>query len=210
MRSLQEVSRPHLEGKEDPTVAYLPLASLLAEKWLEPTERAFRGLARVEVIDADKMDLPEMESVIRRADLAYIPDGNAFLRSHRLYASRLIPYLRQKVQRGLPVVAFGAGAVACGPNVLTSMDLNMVPTAHFDGLQATPFSIHAHYEEGVERDNWLAEYHTFHDNAVIMLEDGAYLKIEGKAAALVRGNAWCWRPGSEKERLTVGKSISAN
>ena len=35
LRNIIEVSRPYLEDKDEATVAYLPLASLYAEKWLE-------------------------------------------------------------------------------------------------------------------------------------------------------------------------------
>jgi len=40
----------------------------------------------------------------------------------------------EESKNGLPAVAFSAGVVVCGPNVLTSNDLNPVPTMHFDGL----------------------------------------------------------------------------
>lgn len=205
-----EACRAVLRGRADATVAYLPLASLFMEKWLDQTEKAFKGLARIEIINSDTMDLPEMEGILRRAALAYIPGGNTFLLGHRLHISRLMPYLRKKVQSGLPVVAFSAGAIVCGPNILTSNDLNMVPTPYFDGLKLTPFNFNVHYVDEALRDDWLAEYHSFHDNPVIMLEDGAYVRIEGKATTLVRGDAWCWRPGKQKERLTAGQVVAPN
>jgi len=63
-----------------------------------------------------------------------------------------------------------------------------------------------HYADTTERDDWLVEYHSFHDNPVIMLEDGAYIRIAGKTTALVRGDAWCWRAGRDKVRLAPGGS----
>jgi hypothetical protein len=108
------------------------------------------------------------------------------------------------------VVAVGAGAIACGPNVLTSDDLNLVGTPHFTGLAVTPFNLHVHYVDEVQRDAWLAPYHTFHDNAVILLEDGAHLKMQGRSTTLVHGEGWCLRPGREKERLSIGEPISVN
>lgn len=205
-----EACRLCLRDRTDATVAYLPLASLFAEKWLDQTRKSFKGLARIQPVNTETMELAEMESVLRRASLAYIPGGNAFLLNHRLQVSRLLPYLSRKIQNGLPVVAFSAGTVVCGPNVLTSNDLNMVPTPHFNGLNVTSFSFNVHYVDTAERDDWLADYHSFHDNPVIMLEDGAYLKIHGKAATLVQGSAWCWRAGRDKEKLAVGESISVS
>jgi hypothetical protein len=37
-----EACRPYLEDKDDPVVAYLPLASLYAEKWLGLSKRTPR------------------------------------------------------------------------------------------------------------------------------------------------------------------------
>ena len=209
IRWIVEACRPYLEGKSAATVAYLSLASLSAEKWLEQTEKSFKGLARIEMINTETMDLPEMEAILRRAALAYIPGGNTFLLNHRLHVSRLMTYLRKKIQAGLPVAAFSAGTVLCGPDILTSSDLNMVDTPHFDGLNVTPFNFHVNYEDEIARDNWLIEYHVFHDHPIIMLEDGAYIKIAGKTTTLVRGEAWIWRTGQEKERLKVGELVAA-
>jgi peptidase E len=121
--------------------------------------------------------------------------------------SRLFPSLRRKIEGGLPLAAFSAGTVLCGPNILTTNDLNMVPTTHFDGLNLTPFNFNVHYADDVQRDNWLIEYQIFHDNPILMLEDGAYVRVSGKAVTLVRGGAWLWRAGQEKERLKAGKQI---
>lgn len=209
IRWVLDACRACLKGKRDARVAYLPLASLVTDKWVEPTRKAFKDLAAIDPLNTETMELAGMEAVLRRAALVYIPGGNAYLLNHRLHISRLLPYLSRKISAGLPVVAFSAGTVVCGPNILTSNDLNMVPTIHLNGLNVTPFNFNVHYTDTAERDEWLAEYHTFHDNPVIMLEDGAYVKIHGKAATLVQGSGWCWRPAHEKVRLAVGEPISA-
>ena len=67
-----------------------------------------------------------MEAILRRAAAVYIPGGNTFLLNHRLHAGGLLPYLRKKIQTGLPVAAFSAGTILCGPNILTSKDMNTV------------------------------------------------------------------------------------
>lgn len=202
-----EACRPYLEQRTDPTVAYLPQGSLFAEQWLDRTQKSFKGLARIELVNTESMELVEMQAILRRAVLAYIPGGNTFLLNHRLHASRLLPTLRQKVLNGLPVVAFSAGSVVCGPNILTSNDLNMVPTAAFDSLNLSSFNLNVHYVDEAARDNWLIDYHGFHDNPVVMLEDEAYLKIEGRATTLVRGAAWLWRAREEKQKLKAGEIV---
>ena len=211
IRWVIEASRPHLGGKSEPTVAFLPQAWLNVNHWLDYTVRSFDKLARVELIDTEQMDVPSMEAIIRRAHVVYISGGNTFLLNHRLQISGLMPYLRKKVQAGLPVVGFSAGMIVCGPNILTANDLNSVGTTHFNGLDVSPFNFFAHYISNSygdsEHDGWLSEYHTFHDNAVVMLSDGAYIRVDGKKTTLVRGDAWILRRGAEKEKLEEGKLI---
>ncbi len=212
IRYILEASRPYLEGKPDATVAYLPLASLYVERWEESTEGAFKSLARLETINAETMSLTQMEDIIRRASLVYIPGGNTFLLNHRLHISRLMLFLRKKVQAGLPVVAFSAGTVLCGPNILTANDMNTVSTSFFEGLNVTPFNFFPHYAADAYgqsvQDEWLGDYQFFHDNPVIILSDGAYVKVDGKKTTLVRGEAWILRKDQEKERLEEGKLIT--
>ncbi len=152
-----------------------------------------------------------MEAILRRAAAVYIPGGNTFLLNHRLHAGGLLPYLRKKILAGLPVAAFSAGTILCGPNILTSKDMNTVETTHFDGLNLIPFNFFVHYGEdaylGAIHDDWLADYHVFHENPVIILADGAYVKVEGRKTQLVRGDAWLLRKGQEKEKIVAGKML---
>jgi peptidase E len=119
--------------------------------------------------------------------------------------------LKKKIQSGLPLIGFSAGSILCGPNILTSTDMNTVQTNFFDGLNATPFNFFAHYPLDAHGqsvwDAWLGDYPFFHDNPVIMLCDGAYVKVAGKKTTLVCGEAWILRKDSEKEKLEEGESI---
>lgn len=212
IRYIIEASRPYLEGKSDAILAYLPLASLYIERWQEYTENSFKGLARLETINTETMSLPQMEDIVRRAALVFIPGGNTFLLNHRLHISRLMTFLRKKVQTGLPVVAFSAGTILCGPNILTSKDMNTVATSYFEGLNAMPFNFSPHYPLDAYgqsvKDEWLADYHFFHDNPVVMISDGAYVRVNGKKTTLVHGEAWIMRKGMEKEKLEEAKLIA--
>jgi len=212
IRYVIKASRPYLEGRDDPVVAYMPFASLYAEKWLEYNKTAFNGLARLIEINAELMTQKEIENIIREAALVYITGGNTFLLNHRLHTSGILPYLKKKIQNGLPVVGVSAGMIVCGPNVLTSKDMNTVGTAHFNGLNVSPFNFFAHYALDAYgqsvHDDWLSDYHFFHDNPVIMLCDNAYVKTDGKKTTLVRGEAWILRKDSEKERLEEGNLIT--
>jgi len=212
IRYIIEASRPYLEAKDEPTVAFMPLASLYAERWLEFNEEAFESLARLETVNTELMTQKEIEDILRRASLVYVPGGNTFLLNHRLHISGVLPYLRKKIQTGLPFIGFSAGTILCGPNILTAKDLNTVETPHFDSLNVIPFNFLTHYaDDGYGQsvhDAWVEDYYFFHDNPVILLSDGAYVKVDGKKTTLVRGNAWILRKGEEKERLEQGKVIT--
>ncbi len=206
LRDILEACRPHLERKSEPLLAYLPLGSL-SMRWQAFTESTFKGLARLETVNTETMTFAEMEDILRRAHVVYIPGGNTFLLAHRLHGSQLLSYLRKKIQAGLPLVAFSAGAILCGPNILTSQDMNLVELSHFSGLNLLPFNLHVHYSDDFDQDDWLSDYHVFQPNPVILLEDGAYLRAEGKKLRLARGDAWILRKGQEKEKLAVGSEI---
>jgi len=212
IRWVVDACRPYLEDDGSSTIAFLPQAWLNVNHWSDYTTKSFDKLATVELIDTERMELSRIESIIRKAHVVYISGGNTFLLNHRLHVSGLMPYLRKKVQAGLPVIGFSAGAIVCGPNILTANDMNSVETTHFDGLKATPFNFFAHYDaddygQSMNHDGWLSDYHSFQDNPVIMLRDGAYVKVDGKKTTLVRGDAWILRRDSEKEKLSVGEPI---
>jgi dipeptidase E len=212
LRYVIEASRPYLEHKDDPVVAYLPLASLYAERWLGVNESAFKGLAQIKEVNAELMTQKEIENILREAALVYITGGNTFLLNHRLHISGVMPYLKKKIQNGLPLVGVSAGMILCGPNILTSKDMNTVETPHFEGLNLVPFNFFAHYADDSYgqsvQDDWLGDYYFFHDNPVILLSDGGYIKMDGKKTTLVRGEAWILRQEAEKERLDPGKQIN--
>ena len=212
LRHVIEASKPYLENKEGPVVAYIPLTSLYAEKWHRLNQEAFEDLGQLVEINAELMTQREIENVIRDAALVYITGGNTFLLNHRLHASGVMPYLKKKVQNGLPVVCVSAGMILCGPNILTSRDMNTVETISFTGLHASPFNFLAHYPKDAYGqsviDDWLRDYHFFHDNPVIMACDDAYIKMEGRKTLLARGEAYILRKDEEKERVDEGIVIN--
>lgn len=212
IRYIVEACRPYLERKDDPVLAFMPLAFLDGEKWLDYTVAQFKGLAQVRIINTERMPQKEIEAILRECAAAYISGGNTFLLNHRLHVSGIMPFLKKKVQAGLPVVGFSAGAVLCGPNILTANDMNSVQTQHFTGLDATPFNFFPHYPLDAHgqsvQDDWLSDYHPFHDNPVVMMCDGAYVKSEKGGTILVRGEAYILRKDAEKERLEEGRIIT--
>jgi dipeptidase E len=211
IRYILEAARPYLTAQADPIVAYLPAASPVYN-WLDYTEKAFAGLAEIAYIDTETMPLADVETIFDRAGAGYISGGNTFLLNHRLHQSGVFDLLRQRALGGMPVIGFSAGATICGPNILTSNDMNMCATIHFDGLNLTPFNFSVHYpsDEAThdEWDEWLSEYHLYHDNPILALDDDAYLRIDDDKTVLVRGGGWLLAKGEKPRSITLGRPIN--
>ena len=205
-----EASRPYLATRSNPTVAYLPAAAV-GHNWLDYTEKAFKDLAAITLIDVETMTQADIESILNRAAVIYISGGNTFLLNHRLHQRGVIHLLRQKIVDGLPLVAFSAGTTICGPNVLTSNDMNMCETTFLSSLSLTPFNFSVHYPADeptrAERDEWLQEYHAFHSNSILALEDGAYLRIQTSGTVAVRGNCWLLARGQARQKVDIGAPL---
>ncbi len=75
IRAILDACRPYLAGKSASRVAYLPLASLYAERWQEQTEEAFRGLARLDTVNAELMTQAEIEENFAGRPRSLFPAG---------------------------------------------------------------------------------------------------------------------------------------
>lgn len=208
LRDIVDASRPFLRGRSEPTIAYIPAASV-GEKYVGTAKVAFKGLAKVEHLDVERDKPEKIEAALDSAALVYIPGGNTYLLGYRLHKAGLIESIRERVLDGLPLVAFSAGAVLCGPNILTTNDMNCCASTSFSGLALTPFNFNVHYpqvegEHRELRDDRLWEYHSFYDNPVLALEDDAHIRVSDGVTELVRGNCWLFEPGKTRKRLEVG------
>lgn len=187
-------ARQILEGRNEPVIAYLPVAAV-ERHFVRETKAAFHGLAEVRAIKPEIHSAVHIRSVLDHATLLYIPGGNTYLAARRLHITGLMNDVRDRLLNGLPLVAFSAGAVLCGVDILTSNDINECGCTNFTGLGLVPFNINVHYppDEGEERrmrDNRLNTYATEHARCVLALEDGAYVLIEDGSVKVVRGSVW--------------------
>src|SRR5262245_42627506 len=121
-----------LERAASPTVAYLPAASV-GDSYVGLTKVVFKGLGTVAHIDVEKHSRKRVDAALDRATVLYMPGGNTYLLSQRLYRASMVEPIRERVRAGLPLVAFSAGAVICGPNMLTTNDMNVCACTDFGG-----------------------------------------------------------------------------
>ncbi len=188
-------------------LCYLPWANRV-ERYLEFTRQAFAGLAEIEILDPDTCTPQEARRAFGRSAAVYIPGGNTYLLNHRLQASGVAETLRRLAQADLPIIGFSAGALVCGPNLLTTHDINMLPTTHFNCLGLLTWNIVAHYPLDAagqaHEDDWLGDYQALHTNPILALADGAGAVVQGSRLRLDFGQAWRLLPG-EKASLPVGQ-----
>ncbi len=209
LRDIISQCRRLLRGQKDPVVAYLPAASV-GDQQVEKTQAAFQGVARVVTIDPDQARPEEVKEALDQASLLYVPGGNTYVLSQRLHRKRLVEPIKERIQSGLPLVAFSAGTVFCGQNILTANSLNACGCTKFAGLGLVPYNFNVHYpsqdgEARKVRDSGLAEYHAFHQNPVLALEEDAHLRVTDEGVELVRGGAWLFQRGQKKVKLKVGR-----
>ncbi len=201
---------PLLANQPHPTVAYLPAAAV-GDRWIAFTADAFKDLAPIVPLDTD-MTPSELNQSLNHATVLYIPGGNTFLLQHRLQSHHLLPVVQQHVRAGLPLLAFSAGAMLCGPNILTTNDMNICASTTFAGLALTAFNFNVHFPstDGVEqglRDDRVWEYLQFHTNPVLALEDDAYITVRDTTVELIRGTCWRFDPGQDRRGVGIGPIV---
>jgi dipeptidase E len=201
IRYILEACRPYLEAQTHPRVAFMQWASVNND-WLPYTRQDFSELASVDALDPDPTCLEKNEQILDRCRVVYISGGNTYLLNHRLHESKLYTSLQQRALAGLPIVGFSAGAILCGPNILTTHDINLIPSHHFDSLNLLPYNVVAHYPSNdaqrEDEDDWLSDYQAHHANPILTLEDGAYVRFDGQGLKVVRGSAWILEAGGRR------------
>jgi dipeptidase E len=211
LQDIVAASKPYLVVRTHPVILYLPAAgATLNSEYVDVTRTAFENLAEVEILDLTQpIPLVDLESALERATVLYIPGGNTYLLLDRLYRSRAFSLIQARVQAGMPLVGFSAGMTICGENILTTNDNNDCGSTKFTGLGFTKYNFVAHYpagdrEERVQRDSQICEYHTFHANPVLALEDDGCGEIDSEGTKVVCGHCWLFESGREKNLLEPG------
>ena len=208
IQDIVTASKPYLAAQPDPVLVYLPAATeTIDPEHVEVTRTAFESLAEVEILDLTQ-PIPslDLESALGRATVLYIPGGNSYLLLDRLYQSGAFGLIQARVRGGMPLVGFSAGMVICGPNILTSNNINLFGITEVTGLGFTEYNFMTHYPAGdgserALRDSEVRAYHNAHTNPVLALEDDGWIQIDDQGTQVVRGRCWLFEPGKEKMLL---------
>jgi peptidase E len=99
LQDIVAASEPYLTMQSHPVILYLPAAgATLNLEYVDVARTAFENLAEVEVLDLTQpISLVDLESVLGRATVLYIPGGNTYLLLDRLYRSRAFDLIQARV-----------------------------------------------------------------------------------------------------------------
>jgi dipeptidase E len=172
----------------------------------------------------------EQQQLIANAQALYFTGGNTFQLIKSIYDNDLLELVKDKINRGTPVIGVSAGTVIHGPTMQTTNDMPVAYPTSFDSLRTVPFQINAHYNNiptpgfhGETRDDRLKNYLEFNrslhgkpaiSNMVFGLKEGTAIHISGTHGELV---GFGTRPGVQlqldeqgnldKKHIPVGSLI---
>ena len=214
IQDIVAASQPYLAARSDPVLLYLPAATATIHlAHVEVTRTAFESLAEVEILDLTQpVPSLDLERALERATVLYIPGGNTYLLLDRLYQSGAFGLIQARVRGGMPLVGFSAGMVICGPNILTSNNINVFGITEVTGLGFAEYNFMAHYPAGDDgeralRDSQIRAYHNAYTNPVLALEEDGWIQIDDQGTQVVRGGCWLFEPGREKVLLGAKEQI---
>jgi hypothetical protein len=84
--------------------------------------------------------------------------------------------------------------------------MNLCATTHFTSLNLVPYNFDMHYPTDdnarTNQDDWLLDYHAYHDNPILALQDGAYLYVDERELTVKAGVCWLLEKGQARRQVT--------
>ena len=132
----------------------------------------------------DKISADDLDKI----DAFLVGGGNTYRLLLEVKKYKLAEKIRSRVWGGALYVGLSAGANITGSDILTTNDWNILGSTDFEGLKLVPFNINPHYgapqdrilTSAESRDDRIKEYHQFHNNPVVALEEETYLEANDK------------------------------
>lgn len=153
---------------------------------------------------------------VKDAEAIFIGGGNTFVLLNSLYESGIMGEIQNKVHEGMPYIGTSAGSNVAGRTIMTTNDMPIAYPPSFDAIGLVPFIINPHYldpdlnstHEVETRETRINEYHTFNDDVVVGLREGAILHVVGNDVYLKGSTgARIFRKGQEPTEHQPGESL---
>ena len=202
----------HLSGRK--RLLFVPYALADHDGYTATVAEAMRPIGvRVEGVHRH----PDPESAVSSAEAVFVGGGNTFRLLRSLRRARLLGPLGDRVRAGLTYLGSSAGTNLACPTIRTTNDMPIVDPDGFDALGLVPFQINPHYidadpgstHQGETRAQRLTEFCEENDVPVLGVREGAWLHVEGEAAAL-RGASGgvLFRRGHQPVDIVAGTDVS--
>lgn len=156
-------------------------------------------------------------AAVENAQAVLVSGGNTFCLLKALYEKNLVDALRKRVRDGMPYLGWSAGSNVAGRSIRTTNDMPIVYPPTFDALGFVPFQLNPHYTDampeglrGETRQQRIEEFLAQNPNEMVLgLPEGDALRITDTGMRLSgEHDAWLFRAGSERQRLTAGRDLS--
>lgn len=155
-----------------------------------------------------------MKEKIREAGAVFIGGGNTHHLLFWLKRHDLIKPLRERMDRGVPMLGSSAGTNVFCPTIRTTNDMPIVALPDLDAIGGVPFQINPHYldpdpdsdHRGERREQRINEFLKVAGVAVLGLREGSWLRIEtGEIILKGLSDARLFKPdGARPVELTPG------
>jgi dipeptidase E len=148
----------------------------------------------------------DLDEAVKSAEAFVVGGGNTFHLLTKLYESRLIEKVRDRVRAGVPYIGWSAGSNVACPTIKTTNDMPIIEPPDFNALGLIPFQINPHYTEaqlpnhqGETRAERITEFVEVNpDIYVVGLREGSILRIEASQIHLLGDkNLKVFKKGSE-------------
>lgn len=164
------------------SVAFVPFAAFDLKEYEERVARRFAqwGVAVTSVHRGDGA------RVVDHAEAIFIGGGNTFRLLYRLYESKLLRRIAERVGCGVPYLGSSAGSIVAGPSLKTTKDMPVLDPESFTALGLVPFHISPHYLDpdpssrhmGETQEERILQFLEENDGRVVGLREGTMLRVE--------------------------------
>ena len=163
-------------------IAFVPFAAFDLKEYEQRVARHFgqRGIAVTSVHRGDGA------RVLDDAEAIFVGGGNTFRLLYRLYESKLLGRIIERISAGVPYLGSSAGSIVAGPSLKTTKDMPVLEPESFAALGLVPFHISPHYLDpdpssrhmGETQEERILQFLEENDGRVIGLREGTMLRVE--------------------------------
>lgn len=169
-------------------VAFVPFAAFDLDEYEERVARRFAEWS----ITVTSVHRGDGANVIAGAECIFIGGGNTFRLLTRLYETRLLNLIAERVRAGVPYLGSSAGSIVAGPSLKTTKDMPVLEPESFNALGIVPFHISPHYLDpdpssrhmGETQEERILQFLEENDGRVVGLREGTMLRVEGESVTL--------------------------